>query len=282
MKNLHVGRGITRGAMTVFPLWAPRSGAGRHTLSPRHLEINESDGGPDVGTLMVGNVGDRPALVMEGQLFEGGWQHRMATRSVMVGVHQRMAMDVACVEQGRWQGDRVQRTTGRRATPRIRESVRVAADVQQEVWDRVATYTAGTENPTDSFVRRLDDGRGAVDWADYRTLPGQSGVLIGLGGHPYAAELFAGERQLIQQVKAILEAAALDAAQVPAVETPGRRARRFIDRFERLEFGERRTAGVAEEHLARSPHLDASVLRWQDAPVHVRMSNVRHPVLVAG
>src|SRR5690606_17510306 len=141
---------------------------------------------PTVGTLLVGNVGDSPALVLEGQLFEGGWQHRMATRPVMVGVHQRMAMDVACVEQGRWEGERVQRSKGRRATPRIRESVRAGNNVQQEVWDRVAAYTAGTDNPTGSFVHRLDDASSLADWADYRPLPGQSGVLIGLGGHPFA------------------------------------------------------------------------------------------------
>ena len=55
------------------------------------------DSGPDVGTLMVGNHGDKPVLVLEGQLFESGWQHRMATESVMVGVHQRMPVSVACL-----------------------------------------------------------------------------------------------------------------------------------------------------------------------------------------
>ena len=90
MDNLHIGRGITRGAMTVFPIWNATYGHGRYSLTGRHLDVTEVDAGPQVDTLMVGNVGDRPALVFEGQLFEGGWQHRMATRSIVVGVHQRV------------------------------------------------------------------------------------------------------------------------------------------------------------------------------------------------
>ena len=64
MIELHVGRGITRGAMTVFPLWSATSGYRRYTMGGRGLHVTESPEGPQVGTLMVGNVEDRPALVL--------------------------------------------------------------------------------------------------------------------------------------------------------------------------------------------------------------------------
>lgn len=41
MQNLHTGRGITRGAMTTFPLWRSRGGTG-----PRLLAYAEYDAVP--------------------------------------------------------------------------------------------------------------------------------------------------------------------------------------------------------------------------------------------
>lgn len=183
MNHLHLGRGTTRGAMTVFPLWSTATGWGRYTMDHRHLGVREVEDGPDVGTLMVGNTGDRPLLVLEGQLFEGGWQHRMATRSVLVGVHQRIPVDVACVEEGRWGGSCRQHSRGRRATPYVRDAVRGGGDVQGTVWRRVAEHTAGTHNATGSLVSHVDALD--IDTADFEVLAGQVGVLVGIGGQPY-------------------------------------------------------------------------------------------------
>lgn len=283
MNELHVGRGTTRGAMTVFPLWsASRNGYRRYTVGGKDLDVTEVDSGPDVGTLMVGNVGDRPALVLEGQLFEGGWQHRMARHSLMVGVHQRIPVEVACVEQGRWGGTGRQHSRGRRATPYVRDSVRREGDVQGEVWRRISSHTEGTTNPTGSFVHRLDQAdRERETWSDLRPLPGQVGVLIGIGGQPYVAEVFDSQHRLRLQLPALLEAAALDAALAPPVETPSRRARRFVERLDRAPLGRPEPAGIAERVRATTEHADVVTLRWQDLDVHSRMTNVRHPMLVA-
>lgn len=283
MQTLHVGRGTTRGAMTVFPLWTTTSGSCRYTTQTKHLDVTEVEGGPHVGALMVGNTGNRPALVLEGQLFEGGWQHRMSMKSLLVGVHQRISVQVACVEQGRWSGERGQRTRGRRATPYLRDAARWGGDVQGEVWNRVARHTQGTDNPTQSYVEHLDRvGGGLTDWSDLQPLPGQAGVLIGIGGQPYVAEVFDSPDTLRDQLGTILEAAALDAQLAPPVETPGRRARRFIDRCDALRYDRVGAAGIGEEQRARSAYVDATALRWDGHDVHTRLSNVRHPMLVAG
>lgn len=282
MNELHVGRGTTRGSMTVFPLWGRTGSHHRYTMGGRGLHVTEVDGNPDVGTLMVGNVEDRPALVLEGQLFEGGWQHRMARHSLMVGVHQRMPVEVACVEQGRWGGSGRQHSRGRRATPYVRDSVRRDGDVQGEVWRRVGTHTEGTVNPTGSFVRRLDQaGRERETWSGWRPLPGQVGVLIGIGGQPYVAEVFDSHMRLRTSLPALLEAAALDAALAPPVETPSRRARRFVERLDHVRPGCSEPAGIAERLRATTEYADVATLRWQGHDVHSRMTNVRHPMLVA-
>lgn len=282
MIELHVGRGITRGAMTVFPLWSATSGYRRYTMGGRGLHVTESPEGPQVGTLMVGNVEDRPALVLEGQLFEGGWQHRMARHSLMVGVHQQVPVEVACVEQGRWGGSSSQHSRGRRATPYVADSVRRGRDVQGEVWRRVAEHTRGFEGlGTGSFVDRLDLADAErTQWADLRPLPGQSGVLIGIGGQPYVAEVFDSSSRLRAQLPALLEAAALDARFAPAVATPGRRARRFIERLDRVRPRRTEPAGIAERTRGASEHLDVVALTWQGHHVHTRVTHVQHPLLV--
>ena len=277
--ELHVGRGTTRGAMTVFPLWSAHTGFSRYTTDARHLDVSECDGGPVVSTLMVGNTGDRPVLVLEGQLFEGGWQHRMACGSLMVGVHQRVPVEVACVEQGRWGGGTRQHSRGRRATPYIREAVARGGDVQGEVWSRVARHTEGTQNATGSFVHHLENGVG-IDTGAFRRLPGQVGVLIGIGGQPYVAEVFDSQSTLRRQFDAIIEAAALDARFAPVVPTPSRRARRFLGYCEQLWLQPTGDAGVGERYAGRSEHVDAAGLRWQGRDVHTRLTHVRHPLLV--
>ncbi len=55
MNELHVGRGVTRGAMTVFPLWGATGGRRRYTMGGRDLVVAELPEGPQVGHLLVAN-----------------------------------------------------------------------------------------------------------------------------------------------------------------------------------------------------------------------------------
>jgi hypothetical protein len=282
MQDLHIGRGVTRGAMTVFPIWSATYGHGNYSLTGRHLHVAEVDTSPQVGTLVLDNEGDKPALVFEGQLFEGGWQHRMATRSILVGVHQRVPLDVACVEQGRWSGGRRQMTRGRRATPYVRDAVRRGGDVQGEVWSRIARHTIGRGNETQSFVRHLDEvGAEVPDWSDLLPLPGQCGVLIGVGGQPYVAEVFENSSVLRRQLSSILASASLDAIGAPGGATPGRRARRFLDRVSLIRMQRAGVAGLGEEHAGRSQYANVTSLLWDGRQLHTRLANVRHPLLAA-
>lgn len=304
MNTLHVGRGTTHGAMTVFPLWGTATGYGKYTVAGTGaLDVSELETGAQVNTLMLGNPGDRPVFVPEGTLFEGGWQHRMACHSVMIGVHQRIPVEVVCVEQGRWAGAAKQHTHGRRATPYVRDALRRADSVQDEVWNRVAVHTqdvrvptpqrrlshselawvrhsAPRGNPTGSLVARLNRAKDEQRaWSTLRPLSGQTGVLIGIAGQPYCAEVFGSPMRLRVQMQALLEAAALDARQAEHVATPSRRAHRFIGRVEQLELTPAGPAGVGRRWCGSSSYADVAALQWQDMDVHQRMTNVRHPML---
>jgi len=81
------------------------------------------------------NTGERPALVLEVELLEGGQQHRLAARTVLVGAGAAQVLQVRCVEQGRWSGTTGHARSGRRAPLSVR-----AAQDQAHTGDRVSRY----------------------------------------------------------------------------------------------------------------------------------------------
>lgn len=284
--ELHIGRGINRGALTVFPVWNGAGGRRRYGTDMTSVAVTELDGGPAVPGLSAANAGDKPVLVLEGQLFEGGWQHRMAVRSVLLAPGRPVTVDVACVEHGRWNGDGRQLGRGRRATPFVRSGATAppaGRDAQGEVWQRVSTYDGARQDPTGSFVTHLD--RSARELRrmtrGLRPLPGQAGVLVAVAGQPLMLEVFDDTETLREQFDSIVAAAGLDALGQAEVTTPSRRARRLVERLERTQLVPGGLDELGCERLeGRTPDLDVSVLSWNRRPVHVRATFLRHPSLV--
>ncbi|MFW6773180.1 ARPP-1 family domain-containing protein [Nocardioides sp. CPCC 205120] len=281
--RLHLGDGTTAGAITIFPVWHDQPVAARrgYDTTRASLAITELPGGAHVPRLQVGNAGSRPALLLEGQLLEGGLQHRMAVTSTLVGARTQVGIDVMCVEEGRWHGGATQTTSGRRAPTYV---TRAAALGQHEVWRRVGNLDAGS--PTRSLVERYDAPRPPQDAADallrrVRPLAGQTGVLVGVGGQPLTLEVFDHPRTLAEQLAPIVRGAALDALLGPAEPTPGRRARRMLERLRRVDVARR--PGDAVDRGA-SPQLDVMVLRagaGTRRALHLRTTYLRHPTLLA-
>lgn len=284
--KLHIGQGTTVGAVTVFPVWHDG-----HVRSVRiydtgsaTLTVTETDSGPTVPTLQIANRGEKPVLVLDGQLFEGGMQHRMATRSTLVRAGARMAIEVACVEQSRWAGAINQATRGRRASLLIRDGY--GAGGQDEVWRRIASYdaTAGRVSRTGSLAERLDtataDEQAMVLATAARPLGGQCGVIIGVGGQPLLLEVFDHPTTLREQLRPLYRAAALDAYGAPALPTPARRARRLAERLAQIQIDLEPDVGqMGRLGRAMNEHLDVAELRHRLATVHLRASYRRHPLL---
>ncbi len=279
--RLHVGQGTTVGSLTLFPIWndRPASGSRRYDTGTETLSVSEADGGPSVPQLLVTNTGKRPVLVLDGQLFEGGWQHRMATRSSLIGAESRAVLDVACVEQGRWGGEAAHTTRGRRASTFVRHGFDVGD--QSEVWRRVEGYGGGSS--TGSLVERMStrDEQAELMLKRVRSLAGQAGLLVGIGGQPFALEVFDHPQTLTEQFEAIVRAACLDAYGRPALPTPGRRARRMIERLETTRLDVEPDVGQAAKlSRARTTDLDVMVLRQGLRTLHRRATYLRHPILV--
>lgn len=90
--DVHLGNPIVRGGLTVFPVF---DGAAvtraDYQLHGSALTVSELEDGPSVNQLAVRNASDEPALVLEGELLEGGWQHRVAVQSAMIEGRSRMS-----------------------------------------------------------------------------------------------------------------------------------------------------------------------------------------------
>ncbi|MBS9535459.1 hypothetical protein KIH27_17885 [Mycobacterium sp. M1] len=238
---LHVGRGAQYGALTLFPVWADGGAATGLEWDLGALNVGEHDGGGQVDSLAAVNSGDKPVVLLEGDLLEGGWQTRMIARSTIIGPHQTADIATLCVEQSRWEsgGNRNHRARGRRVSASLRatrdRAYRQGEDPQHVVWHGIASrYETSVPTATNSFADHLD--RVTREYAE-RPLPakplaGQRGVIIGIGGRVLGMELLATPTALAKRWTGILEAARFDADGAPAVATPGQQARDFAVKVE--------------------------------------------------
>lgn len=139
MPRLHVGDGWQAGAATLFPVWTEAATPGGLAVGAHAVQVLERDGHPVVGELVLRNRSGRSALLLEGELLEGGWQHRILNTDVLLEPGQAWVAEVSCVEQGRWSGTAGHRRRARVASGSVRRDLRRPAGVRQrEVWTRVA------------------------------------------------------------------------------------------------------------------------------------------------
>ena len=305
MPTLHVGQGTHLGGLSAFPVWtdAPVV-SGLDTGRTARVQVAEREGSPVVGELVLKNEGAKPALLVAGELFEGGWQHRALNHDILLMAGQQLVASVSCVESGRWHGASAQVRRSRRASMMVRSAQTIADsdDRQGQVWERVSRYdNVFGASPTASYVdhlnRRAAPSEGsngqvqgvqeskaaelAAGIKNLRALPGQRGVLIGLGGQPAFVEIFASPTGLRRHLPGLLEAAAIDAALLPAEATPGRRARRFVGSLGGAPLGDQLGADAGAGHAlaSRSPHHEIRGLGWDDEVLHATVFNRRHHLM---
>jgi len=277
--DLHLGRPLVRGGLTLFPVWNGAAITRRgYDLNNDSVSVSERSGASVVSELVVTNNGPRPVVVLAGEILQGGQQNRVAIRSVVVDRQQALVLDVRCVEEGRWSGSGTHRRTGRRAPV----SVRTAGD-QSAVWDRVrqSEQEYGATD-THSLVDATHDAaaQAAALISGVRPLAFQCGVLVGISGQPLALDVFDSPRTLAAVWDDLLLSAAVDAVQSPAIPTPGRRARRFLDRLLEVPVPTA-SPGSGSNVRGSSPYVRLDSLVWKGRAVHTSASNVRHELVGA-
>ena len=219
-------------------------------------------------------------LILDGQLFEGGWQHRMATRSYLIPAGTEQALDVACVERDRWGGGAEQWSDGRRSPVSIRMGAEQGG--QEEVWRRI--YMRSPRSDTGSLLGAMQvaDEQASLLLRYVRPLVGQVGLLVGIGGAPVTLEVFDDPRTLQEQTRHIVRAASLDALGSPALPTPDGLARQALASVERCSLDmEPRVGQAGRLSRGASQGFDVMALNYKLTCLHLRASNTRHPVLQA-
>ena len=115
-------------------MWVDRAPVrGLTTGVAARVSVFELADDPEVERVTVRNDGTRPALLLEGELVEGGLQTRALRYDLIVAAGASVTASVACVEQGRWHGGAEHRRRARRTTPSVQRALRTDAETQARV-----------------------------------------------------------------------------------------------------------------------------------------------------
>ncbi|MGY1813276.1 ARPP-1 family domain-containing protein [Blastococcus sp. SYSU D00820] len=271
--RLHIGQGTHRGPLTVFPVWtdAPSSSRNYVTGAAAPVDVAERAGFPVVEELVVTVRGDRPVLLLAGELLEGGWQTRALAATTLLAPNRPSVQPVFCVEEGRWGGSAEHVRRARRVPHAVLPAMDGGERAQSAVWERVRGYDAvAGSSPTGSLADRLDRTETTARdlTRSLRPLAGQRGLLVGIAGKPAWLELFDSSRSLAAHWPALLHAATMDALGRPAVRTPAALARGFAERVERTRLAAAGPAGLGSRHRSGT-HTRVDAVRWSDRTVHL-------------
>ena len=288
LPRVHVGAPIHRDALTLFPLWTEHP-----EVQPTYRPADDLPGAvtvgempePDVPHLLVTNGSNQAALLLEGELVAGGLQHRTLNLTILLPAGARTPVPVSCVEHGRW-GDRADsKFAGRHAAPSVRR--RKTASVahamrkgerwsdQSGVWEEVASRATAMDAapPTGSLLDVDDLARPAVEVLtdDLRPLPGQRGMIVGIGGEVRALELFDSAEVFAHYFERLVDGFATEAIDVPATPTSSSAARKFIRSLQHVQVHESPAVGLGTEISGTTEHLALLGLRLdeQATPVHL-------------
>jgi hypothetical protein len=125
--------GLSSGAVTVSERGAEimrRSRDGRPAPTQQY-------GGASVNELVLVNHGNKPLILLAGEMVSGGKQDRIIGKDRIVPVGaEPLPLDVFCVEHGRWSNGGNFSAANTMVHPSVRESAAVAQQ-QSEVWNSV-------------------------------------------------------------------------------------------------------------------------------------------------
>ncbi len=255
--QLHVGAGSRLGPLSIFPVWTSGAGSlGISTGTHADVAVTELASGAQVARLTVTNNGPHPALLLEGELLEGGQQHRTCARDVVLGPGETRDIDTFCVEAGRWEaGETSHRRQARRAPLNVWSELANGPDGQRggnrqgRIWERVRRFDAARgASATSSLLDHLDLSTGPERAQPLRRrgCPDRAGRPARrrdrAGQQPLLLEVFGTHTLFRRHYRQLIESALLDLELLPpqvlaSGPMPGQRARDFAAHVQAMDFG---------------------------------------------
>ncbi len=293
LPRLHVGVGWRSDGLALFPVWAEMPVHDLIVVNAEHVEVAERTGSPTVGELVLTNTSDHPALLIEGELLEGGWQNRALNADILLGAHESQVAPVTCVEQGRWSGGAQHTRRARMAPGSVRVALRTpGSHRQRDVWNRVSRYEP-TMGPTRtmSLSEQLDKisagrdsagrpvGRARRSQIPAAPLPGQMGVIGALSGQPAWLEIFPSPGAFADFWPALVDAALLDAHTAFNVPCPAQAARDFAIHCGGISLHSSQSAGAGVNVTSRpSPISVRGITSGKGDLLHAYAVNTEHRI----
>ncbi|HEX6183372.1 MAG TPA: DUF6569 family protein [Pyrinomonadaceae bacterium] len=207
--------------------------------SPQQQTVGYSGGGATVNELALVNRSGKKLILLAGEVIVGGKQDRIVQEDLVIPpVSIPVALNVFCVEHGRWSARNASHSSGggapRAAAPEAatrfdslgavaHPKLRAAAQdkkAQGEVWSEVSKNNAklGTANGTDTYQEVYKSGRVGAQMEDYlRVLerevlqPGVVGVVVARNGKAVWADVFASQRLFASYWPKLLKSYVVDA-----------------------------------------------------------------------
>lgn len=215
--------------MTIVPVSTSETGPfERYTLlegglEAGHLKVRELGGktaDAQVGAVQVKNSGPLKAFVLSGEMILGGKQDRiLSSDTVIPNDNKWHTVEVFCVEQGRWQGQKMKfEGGGALAHAQLRKAA--LSGSQGEVWSEVQRKnTAHASNSATQTYRRTVQKPELREKIAYyrdhirRQLPDSSlvGFVFAVNGRTRVADLFANPVLLSDLQDKLLSAYILEA-----------------------------------------------------------------------
>ena len=288
LEHVSVGRPVTRGHITLFPVYVHGNRVNIPTGSEAGVVIGEK-ASAEVPTLEAENPTQQPVLLVDGEIVTGGWQTRVLNVSVLVAPNGRIDIPVSCVEQGRWHGGRAFDRKAMFATRRVRraKNATVANNLRSSgmkrtdqgmVWDAVSAELSRLEvhaasGTLEAAAARLEGGdtlgRAADELRRMGPLPEQCGVVITHGARVVSVEVFSSPEMLAAHWSAIVDAAILDAPVTePTTRPSASKVLRFLHRVTEAQATVTPGVGLGTEYHVRTPKFVAQALVHDDIVVH--------------
>jgi hypothetical protein len=272
--------------LTIIPITGAAGGSSKYLtlregLATKTVQVSEKPGGAEVNRVKVHNHGDRPLLLIGGEMILGGQQDRILGRDTVIGPGQSALVEVFCVEHGRWSGAGRFGAAGGMVDPSVRAEAKYAHD-QQRVWNQVANQTAALGAASSTGTYRAIGEQSQRSVAPYRKailpalekLAGIAGVAAAVNGRIVSVDRFSTPELFAQYRDQILDSIFVAAA--GAREQPGAAAvtpsqvEDYLKKAHaaRPKLDSQNEAGKTERRDAKGVSSFSLVPKDADAPVY--------------
>jgi hypothetical protein len=212
-------------------------------LKAKKVQVRELGGGGNVNRVNVSNKADKGLLLLAGEIILGGQQDRIIGKDTVVPPGEDLAVEVYCVEHGRWSGRRDFDALGGMVEAKTRSHAKFDSN-QGRVWAEVAKKTAAlkAETPTGTYRSLATGAQGEAAVKPYREHVGKAldglpdakrmvGYVAAVNGRVTAVEVFANPALFGAYRDRLLDALYVSVADVPVQPAAALPAKKEVDAF---------------------------------------------------